>query len=130
MIIQKVIIENFRSFYGEQTIEFSTDSEKNTTIIYAMNGVGKTNILNAILWCLHNQFSPSFKNPDDLLNWQARSRNRKSYHVTVEFIQDETVFSVKRTGGDISNFKVFRIEDGNTEELGMNPSVFIKGVSS
>ena len=61
MIINSVTVENFRSFYGEQEISFATDREKNTTLIYAMNGVGKTNLLNAILWCLHGEFSPSFK---------------------------------------------------------------------
>lgn len=128
MIIQSLTIENFRSFYGEQTIEFSTDKEKNTTIIYAMNGVGKTNILNAVLWCFHGQFSPSFRNSNDLLNWQAKRRGRKSYHVTIEFFENDVLYRIKRTGGENSNFKVFRVQDGNSEPMSMNPSVFINSI--
>ena len=71
MKLNYLFVENFRSFYGENVLNFSTDSEKNTTIIFAPNGFGKTNLLNAILWCFHNKFSPSFKDPSNLLNWEA-----------------------------------------------------------
>ena len=107
MIIQSVTVENFRSFYGEQTVQFATGKKKNTTIVYALNGVGKTNLLNAVLWCLHGTFSPSFKKRSDLLNWQAKDENRKSYHVTVNFEENNENFVVKRSGGDLSNFKIF-----------------------
>lgn len=129
MIIQSVTVENFRSFYGEQTVNFSTDEKKNTTVIYALNGVGKTNLLNAILWCLHGFFSPSFKKQSDLLNWQAKENKRKSYHVTVAFEENNENFVVKRSGGDIENFKVFRVSaDGNSEEIDRNPTVFINSI--
>ena len=101
MIIKSLTVENFRSFYGEHEIQFATESQKNTTIIYAMNGVGKTNLLNAVLWCLHGEFSPSFKNREDILNWEAKRRDRKSYHVTLVFEESGTEFVVKRSGGDI-----------------------------
>ena len=129
MIIHSVTVENFRSFYGEQTVEFSVDKVKNTTIIYAMNGVGKTNLLNAVLWCLHGFFSPGFKNNKDLLNWEAKKNNRKSYHVSVNFEEDNKSYLVKRSGGEIDNFKVFRIsDDGNTEEIVKNSTVFINSI--
>lgn len=128
MIIESVTVENFRSFYGEQTVNFSIDPVRNTTIIYAMNGVGKTNLLNAILWCLHGEFSPGFKNKSDILNWEARKRGRKSFHVAVDFSEDGKNYSVKRSGGEICNFKVFRIVDGNAEEITRNPTVFINSI--
>ncbi|RLA51115.1 MAG: hypothetical protein DRR42_11225 [Gammaproteobacteria bacterium] len=128
MIIESVTVENFRSFYGEQTVNFSTDPVKNTTIIYAMNGVGKTNLLNAILWCLHGEFSPGFKNSSDILNWEAKKRGRKSYHVTVNFTEDGKLYSIKRSAGDVDNFKVFRIVDGNAEEIKRNATVFVNSI--
>lgn len=128
MIIKSVIVENFRSFYGEQEIEFATDREKNTTLIYAMNGVGKTNLLNSMLWCLHGEFSPSFKNRSDILNWEAKRRGRKSYHVTVTFDENDSEFIVKRSGGDIDSFKVFENKDGNLVEIRQDPRLFINSI--
>jgi DNA sulfur modification protein DndD len=123
-----VIVENFRSFYGEQEIEFATDREKNTTLIYAMNGVGKTNLLNSVLWCLHGEFSPSFKNREDILNWEAKRRGRKSYHVTLTFDENDSEFIVKRSGGDINSFKVFENREGNLVEIRQDPRLFINSI--
>ena len=128
MIIKFVTVENFRSFYGEQEINFATDPEKNTTLIYAMNGVGKTNLLNSILWCLHDEFSPSFKNRDEILNWEAKRRGRKSYHVTVCFEENDCEYMVKRSGGDIDSFKVFEVTDGNLSEIRQDPRLFINSI--
>lgn len=128
MIIKTLTVENFRSFYGEHVIEFATDTDKNTTIIYAMNGVGKTNLLNAVLWCLHGEFSPSFKNRDDILNWEAKRRDRKSYHVSLAFEESGREFVVKRSSGDIDRFKVFEIEDGNHVEIRQDPRLFINSI--
>lgn len=128
MIINSVVVENFRSFYGEQTINFSTDENKNTTIIYAMNGVGKTNFLNAILWCLYGEFTAGFTAHDEVLNWEAERRGRKSYHVTIYFEEDGYEYKVMRSGGNTSNFKVFRIEDGNSVEIRNDPSLFINSI--
>jgi DNA sulfur modification protein DndD len=129
MILNSVTVENFRSFYGEQTIEFSTDKKSNTTIIYALNGVGKTNLLNAILWCLHGEFSSGFKNPKDVLNWEAKRRGRKSFHVTLNFEESGVQYMIKRSGGDVENFKVFQILwDGNTVELTSAQSQLINSI--
>lgn len=129
MILNSVTVENFRSFYGEQTINFADDSKKNTTIIYALNGVGKTNLLNAMLWCLHGEFSPSFTNHKDVLNWEAARRGRKSYHVSLYLEDSGHQYVIKRTGGEIENFKVFMIEeDGNHRELKGSPSMFVNSI--
>jgi DNA sulfur modification protein DndD len=50
MIIQKLIIENFRQFHGKQEIDFAAGKNKNVTLIHAENGFGKTALLNALLW--------------------------------------------------------------------------------
>lgn len=45
-------IKNYRQYYGEQTIDLST-SNGNINIIQGENGEGKSNILNAINYCLY-----------------------------------------------------------------------------
>ena len=47
MILEKMILENFRVFEGTQEIVFSNDPIKNVTIIHAENGFGKTTLLKA-----------------------------------------------------------------------------------
>ena len=41
--------------YLDTTIEFSVDDGKIFTVIQGANGAGKTNILNAITWCLYGE---------------------------------------------------------------------------
>ena len=53
MIIESIKIENFRQYKGPIELKFSLDKEKNFTIIKGTNGAGKTNLLNAITWCLY-----------------------------------------------------------------------------
>lgn len=45
-------IENFRQ-YRRASIKFSQDPKKTFTILRGDNGAGKTNIMNAITWCLY-----------------------------------------------------------------------------
>ena len=49
-------IQNFRQYYGNQKINFSS-REDGFTVIFGKNGEGKSNLLNAINWCLY-KFDP------------------------------------------------------------------------
>jgi len=51
MEIDYVHMKNFRQ-YVDVKIEFARSRPKNFTIIQGANGAGKTNLLNAITWCL------------------------------------------------------------------------------
>lgn len=54
MRIENIEIQNFRQ-YRNLTFKFPHNKGDNDLhIIYANNGVGKTNVLNAITWCLYN----------------------------------------------------------------------------
>ena len=53
MIIESIKIENFRQYKGPIKVDFSLDKDKNFTIIRGTNGAGKTNLLNALTWCLY-----------------------------------------------------------------------------
>ncbi len=53
MLLRKMKLYDFRQFKGEQNIEFSTDPERNVTIIMGENGAGKTTLAQAFTWCLY-----------------------------------------------------------------------------
>lgn len=55
MKIETIRLENYRQ-YQNQEIDFPLgDNEKHFIIIQGENGTGKTNILNAIYWCLYGE---------------------------------------------------------------------------
>ena len=130
MIFESITVENWRGFYGEQTINFSTSKKKNTTIVYAQNGVGKTNLLNAIMWCLYEELTPSFKKPDDILNHHASREGRNSYHVSINLrSEDDQIYKIQRSGGNISNFRVHMIsDDGNHSPLPGSAKLFVNSI--
>ena len=53
MNISKIELENFRQYGGKIELEFNTDSKKNIVVILGVNGAGKSNLYNAITWCLY-----------------------------------------------------------------------------
>lgn len=54
MRIENIEILNFRQYRNIQFKFPSASGQKDLHIIYAKNGVGKTNVLNAITWCLYD----------------------------------------------------------------------------
>ena len=58
MLIKKLELENFRQYIGYQTIGFSTDREKNVTVLIGVNTSGKTTLVRAFEWVLYgtNEF--------------------------------------------------------------------------
>lgn len=55
MRVHSIHIENYRQYKGPIDINFSLDKNKNFTVIEGTNGAGKTNLLNAITWCLYEE---------------------------------------------------------------------------
>jgi DNA sulfur modification protein DndD len=53
MILQRLIMHDFRQFGGRNQIDFSNIADKHVSIVFASNGVGKTTILTALDWCLY-----------------------------------------------------------------------------
>ena len=51
--IMSIELENYRQYFGRHKIEF-LDRDKGFTIIFGKNGDGKSNLLNAITWCLYH----------------------------------------------------------------------------
>ncbi len=60
MLIKKVKIENFGPFVGKHELEFSINEEKKLNVIIGPNGSGKTQLFNAMLWCLYGEAGTHF----------------------------------------------------------------------
>lgn len=69
MLLQSITFHNYRQFKGSQTISFSTDPNKNVTVIIGQNTFGKTTIVQAFIWCLYGNVD--FKNKK-MLNAEVR----------------------------------------------------------
>lgn len=61
MLLKKLSVTNFRPFRGKHEIEFSTDKERNVTLVMAENGAGKTTLAQAFQWVLYGK-TDGFKN--------------------------------------------------------------------
>ena len=51
MIFNSLRINNYRAYYGECNFDFPIDGERNISILYADNDVGKSCFFSAILFC-------------------------------------------------------------------------------
>ena len=73
MKIERLSMKNWRGFFGEHEIEFSTDNKKPITVLIGANKTGKSDILRAIHWVLFDE-TPEFTNKeDDLINNYAEA---------------------------------------------------------
>lgn len=53
MLLKSLTLENFRQFRKKQEVTFTTDANKNVTVIMGENGSGKTAFAQAFTWCLY-----------------------------------------------------------------------------
>lgn len=53
MYIEKITINNYRIYYGENTVTIAPVSNRNVSVISGDNGYGKTTFLTALVWCLY-----------------------------------------------------------------------------
>lgn len=119
MKIEYMLIENWRSFYGINEIVFSTDVEKNVTLVRAENGVGKTSLLAALNWCLFGILPPTedFQNPKSLLNNYALNKDQaQQTRIEVDFEHRGKKYKASRTydqGSQRTNaMRLVELKDG------------------
>lgn len=68
MKLYKLTLNNFYRYYGEQTIVFSTEDDKNITVLRGENGTGKTTLLNAFYWVMYGDVIKPLTIPNMLNN--------------------------------------------------------------
>ncbi len=132
MHLKKITLYNFRQFYGKQEILFSDDPNKNVTMIHAENGVGKTTLLNALLWCFYNKnnLTARFESPDKIVSNQAIEEDDFEASVEVWFEHNNNEYLVSRKINEKFSEEYFEansIENGNFVKL-QNPAVFVESV--
>ena len=132
MIIKSITLENFRQYKGKNIVEFSTDREKNVTVILGINTSGKTTLIQAFKWCLYE--ISDFKTRDELLNIEMSNglpyngeamvgvkiillHENKEY--TVSRTQKFTkLMNIKKLRCDKSSFSVsYKEHNGNTYSI-------------
>ena len=121
MKINKIDIEDFRSFYGKQTINLTTDIKTNVTLILAQNGSGKTNLLNTIRMCFHKKHSENFREKNEIINHQSLKEGKQEAKIAITFTHNDQQYiaerkwlnskSSKKDFGD--EFKINKIERGS-----------------
>ncbi len=98
MKIKKLKLENFRLYYGEQFIEFSTDEEKNLTLCLAKNNGGKTTLAQSLIWCLYDY--TTLNEPKDILNKDVKLSmavgEKRQVSVTLEIIHKGQLYIIRR----------------------------------
>lgn len=55
MKLERLELHNFRQYFGQQRVNFSTSSERHVTVIHGINGAGKTSMFMALNWCLYGK---------------------------------------------------------------------------
>lgn len=98
MLIKYIKLKNFRQYYQEQTLEFSTSATRNVTVIHGENGSGKTALLNAFSWCLYGVMN--LPNETNIINEHAISSAENDTDiqgsVTINFLDSGKDYTVTR----------------------------------
>ncbi len=115
MKLNYITLKNFRSYYGEQSLYFTTDESRHVTVIHGANGAGKTSLFMACHWCFYGTESVrrKFGNIGKLENRRAlRENNSAETLVEIGFTYRENEYCAKRsTFGD--NKTTFLLKSNN-----------------
>jgi DNA sulfur modification protein DndD len=133
MKLSKIRMKHFRQFYGLNELILSEDPSRNITIVHAENGVGKTALLNAVLWAMYGETTKKFEQKDSIINFEAEKENVTTASVEVFFMHKDGEYLVQRTFDSTAGtrsretLRAFSIVDGNYEELNA-PTSFVHRV--
>lgn len=97
MLIKEIVLYNFRQFSGKHTISFSTNPEKNITVVMGDNGSGKTTLAQAFQWALYGKTEFKIK---ELINRDVRDgmdpRDTAEVRVDLYIVQDGNDYQIRR----------------------------------
>lgn len=140
MRLEELQLRNFRQFYGDQSMVFATDAERNVTVIHGYNGAGKTALLNAFVWCLYGLTTDDLEAPDRLVNERAisdatagqevpvRVRLRYGYGGSI-FLAERRSAAVRDLAGTVRQTKgeltLFQIAEGGQQTRVEGGQVYI-----
>ena len=103
MFLRRIFIRNYRQFRNVE-IEFDNYEDKKISMIYGSNGTGKTNLLNAIRWCLYGTENHDYRNSSlGICNKKTENLaligDTIEVRVGLEFLDGEDTLSFNRVFG-------------------------------
>ena len=97
MLLQTIELQNFRQFVNEK-IDFSTDPERNVTLIIGENGTGKTTFAQAFFWCFYGETDFSDK---IILNRKKKKKmtpdQKETVRVAIRLTHGSAEYEIIRT---------------------------------
>ena len=98
MQLKKIVLQNFRPFKGTHEMLFSTDKQRNVTLVIAENGGGKTTLSQAFQWCLYGTTDFTIK---ELINLTVKSEMKinefQTVSVSIELEHLGRNYTIKRS---------------------------------
>ena len=135
MNLLKIRLKNFRQFYGDQILDIAPPGERNVTLVHAENGVGKTTLLNAVLWALYEETSKKFEQRTKILNFEAQKEGESTASVELTFAHEGKTYLASRshtvTGGRYVKTRFDVVSIGKNGVVGPplpNPDSFVNTV--
>lgn len=113
-------MENFRQYYGEQTIDFAA-GDNNITIIFGENGKGKTGIFRALMFVLYNATHIEQDNRTEkihLVNMKLLDEKKGAIckaSVTIQFEHKEGRYEITRSVAAAKRNNTIQERDGAVE---------------
>lgn len=102
MLINKIILNNYRLYEGENAISFNFDESKNIYLVCGENGFGKTTFLHSLLWCLYGRFVGDIPvSGQDSSNYTATQKgnlNLSAARRYEELATPEAIAAIKKNG--------------------------------
>ncbi len=131
MKIDKIILNNFRQYQGQNSLDLSTSGNKNIILIGGKNGYGKTNFLMSLVWCLYGEdiskIDDNFRREiqkegnyskflKGSLNWDSAKDGEDKFSVEIEMSEIELPETLEIKSG--SNYRcklkrTFEVSSGN-----------------
>lgn len=130
MLLNYIKLNNFRQYKGENTITFSSDPEKNVTVVLGMNTSGKTTLVQAFNWVLYgkiNFLTQEILN-DDIRITMDRDDSAE-VKVTLQLTHNNTEYTIERSQlyncvskndvrhGSVTKNMYFKKPDGQTKSV-------------
>jgi DNA sulfur modification protein DndD len=116
MKLKSLTVENFRQFYGTQTIYFSADANANVTVIHGENGSGKTALLNTFKWAFYGTTDFETNDEKSLLSERLVAETSAGapmeVNVIVVFEHDDNEHTASRSA------KFTKSNDGQISQIG------------
>jgi len=119
MLLKKLTLINFRPFKGEHVIEFSTDKDKNITLVMAENGAGKTTLAQAFQWALYSK-TDGFKNKsvlNSIVEKEMMGGTESTVSVKLELEHNNIDYTIIRKQVYKKDINGFLKQEGSTVEI-------------